>query len=132
MVLIDTSCWTHTLRRKGDPAIRSRVEQLILRQEACWCDVIRLELWHGARDDRDVQMLVDLEAIVPHLAITGAVWDLACDIGLMARRRGLNVPSTDLVIFACGRIHEAALEHRDQHFDLLEKVAGKGRIPRRH
>jgi predicted nucleic acid-binding protein len=131
MVLIDTSCWSQALRRKGDPAIRERVQQLMLNQEACWCDVVRLELWHGIRDAHDVQTLNDLERDLPSLAITGAVWDTACDIAGSARRRGLNVPATDLVIFACARVHDVELEHRDRHFDLLTDLAAKGQVVRR-
>src|SRR5258708_1161227 len=125
MMLIDTSSWTHALRRKGDPNIRQRVQRLMLAAEAAWCDVVRLELWHGARNDDDRDSLWELESEIPALEITRDVWDLACDLGSFARAKGLTVPSTDLIIFACARANRVAIEHNDQHFDHLNALVAR-------
>jgi predicted nucleic acid-binding protein len=131
MVLIDTSSWTHALRRKGDLDIRKRVERLVLAAQAAWCDVIQLELWHGARNDGDRETLRELEAEIPVLGITGEVWDAACNLGSFARSKGLNVPSTDLIIFACAGVNGTLLEHNDRHFDHLSKLLGPSDVPDR-
>lgn len=47
MILINTSCWVHALRRAGNPVIRARVKALMEAGEAAWCPPIRLELWNG-------------------------------------------------------------------------------------
>jgi predicted nucleic acid-binding protein len=125
MVLIDTSSWTHALRRKGDPAVRARVDQLLAAQEAAWCDMVRVELWHGSVSESDRKLLEDLEHELPSLAINDEVWDKACVVGRLARTKGLNVPNTDLVVFSCALVHEVALEHNDRHFvKLYELVTG--------
>ena len=131
MVVIDTSSWTHALRKKGDPGIRKRVEELILAAEAAWCDVVRLELWHGARNAGDRKMMRQLEATIPTLPVTDAVWNFACDLGSFSRDQGLTVPATDLIIFACAHVNGARLEHNDQHYDRLSAMLARSSIPDR-
>ncbi len=51
MKLIDTNCWKQSLRRKGIPEVRSYVAAVLERDEAAWCQLVRLELWRGASDN---------------------------------------------------------------------------------
>lgn len=122
LVLVDTSAWTRALRRTGDPVIRERVQDLLDSGTAAWCEVVRLELWNGVRGDSERQALLLLEASVPVLAITTVVWAEAVRISRQARSTGLNVPTLDLVIFACAKIHNARIEHVDRHYDLLARL----------
>jgi predicted nucleic acid-binding protein len=122
MVLVDTSCWTHSLRRKGDEVIRAKVRVLLEAGEAAWCDVVRLELWNGAANDWDRELLRNLESEVSLLPMRPEVWEYAIVTASRARSSGLNVPATDLMIFACAKIHDVKLEHADRHFVLLENL----------
>src|SRR5437879_6178331 len=122
MVLIDTSCWTHALRRKGDATIRARVHELLVAEQAAWCEMVRLELWHGVANDWDEQLLRALEEQVTSLPITADVWQRAVFIAGHARHRGLTVPVTDLLIFACANVHGVEVQHFDRHFDLLKQL----------
>jgi hypothetical protein len=74
-VLVDTSCWTHALRRKGDEAIRARVRELLAAEQAAWCDMIRPEPWNGAASDK--LLLKDLQVNIQNLPITDDVWQRA-------------------------------------------------------
>jgi predicted nucleic acid-binding protein len=74
LILIDTSSWIHLLRPKGDRATRNRVEQALTDGDACWCPVVRLELWNGAGGDQEKKVLRDLERVLPELPITPQVW----------------------------------------------------------
>ena len=60
-----------------------------------------------------------MEQSLPSLSITGAVWDLACSLGERARTSGLNVPTVDLIVFACAQEYGVGLEHNDRHYALL-------------
>ena len=123
MVLIDTSSWIHMLRTDGDKAVRARVESLLLSGDACWCPVIRLELWNGA-GDRDKKILRDFERVLPELEIHAKVWERAYALAKDARSAGITVPASDILIAACARFHGAALEHADSDFDLLPSDDG--------
>lgn len=122
MILVDTSSWIHMLRPDGDVAVRARVESAIEAGLACWCSMIRLELWNGARGDREKRVLRDLERLLPELAVSDDVWHAANDLARRSRSAGLTVPATDLIIAACARVHGVGLEHADGDFDLLTGV----------
>lgn len=119
MKLVDTSSWVEQLRRGGHPAVRARVEELLLTGEAVWCPIVRLELWNGARGDRERTVLREMEKDVPSLELGPAVWDQAVALAHRARAKGITVPATDLLVAACARHHALALEHHDRHFEQV-------------
>jgi predicted nucleic acid-binding protein len=124
--LIDSSSWIHALRRKGDPAVRQRVRQLLDAKEAAWCQVVRLELWRGAENDWDRELLTYLELHVTTLAISESVWQRSIDLSRNLRSKGHQVPLVDLVVFSCAAVHLVEVEHSDKHFDLLTRLFPKG------
>ena len=122
MLLIDTSSWIHLLRPHGDPQVRARVERALQGGEACWCPIVRLELWNGAGGEREKKVLRDFERLLPELGIDDDVWRGAYELARKARSAGVSIPVTDLLIAACAKRHDAALEHSDPDFDQLEKL----------
>ena len=119
MILIDTSSWIHMLRPSGDPTIRSRVEAALMSGQARWCPPVQLELWNGARGQKERAVLRKLAGAIPELPIDEDVWSTAYDLARRARARGVTVPATDLIIAACAIRFGAALESSDSDFDLL-------------
>ena len=122
MLLIDTSSWIHLLRPSGDPTVCARVERALQGGEACWCPIVRLELWNGAGGEREKRVLRDFERLLPELRIDDDVWRGAYELARRARSGGVSIPATDLLIAACAKRHEADLEHSDSDFDQLEKL----------
>ena len=55
MILIDTSAWVEFLRNTGSP-VCALVDEL-LADEIATCDVIRMEVLAGARDEAHLQSL---------------------------------------------------------------------------
>lgn len=121
-MLIDTSSWIHLLRPDGDPAVRTRVERALQSGAACWCPIVRLELWTGAGGEREKKALRDFERLLPELAIDDGVWLGAYELARKARSGGVSIPAADLLIAACAKRHDADLEHSDSDFTQLEKL----------
>lgn len=121
MILIDTSSWIHLLRPEGDPAVRRRVEAALLSGDACWCPLVQLELWNGARGSREKRVLRDFVEALPNLPIDDEVWRSAYELARRARASGVTAPAADIVIAACARRHGARLESADSDFDALRR-----------
>ncbi len=119
MILVDSSSWIHFLRPNGDPKVRSRVEAALTSGEACWCPLVRLELWNGAAGDRDRKSLRDFEDVLLEIAIDDDVWASAYELARRARSAGVSAPATDILIAACARRHGADLETADSDFERL-------------
>lgn len=122
MVLVDTSSWIHLLRPGGDAGVRSRVEQLLADGEACWCPIVRLELWNGAGGERDRKVLREFETALAELPIGSEVWTASFELARRSRARGITVPAADLLIAACARVHSVAIEAADADFAAIERV----------
>lgn len=122
MVLVDTSSWIHFLRTDGAYEPRDRVRAHLVSGDAAWCPIIRLELWNGARGEREKTILREFEQSLPELTITDRVWQAAYNLAQAARSNGLTLPATDLLIASCAKEHQAGLEHCDSDFDLLNRL----------
>jgi predicted nucleic acid-binding protein len=122
VTLIDTSAWIHSLRPDGDPVASKRVRELLQSGEAAWCSLVRLELWNGARGEREKQVLTEMADSLPNLAMDDTVWAAAFDLARQARIQGHTVPATDLAIIACARRHGVSLEHVDSHLQVLQTL----------
>lgn len=121
--LIDTSSWIHALRQSGDEEVRQRLSRIVSAGEAVWCNAVRLELWNGARGTAEKRRLKDFDDVLPRLEIDDQVWELACSLAKVSRSAGLTIPAIDLLIFACARRHKVHLDHCDDHFIRLVKLA---------
>jgi predicted nucleic acid-binding protein len=119
MVLIDSSCWIHYFRHRGDTQVRDRVIHFLEKGEAAWCPMIRLELWNGVGSEADRRILREHERWVPDLAITDAVWNEACALASQCRRSGKSAPASDVLIAACARHYRVELAYADAHFEFL-------------
>ncbi|MCX6938868.1 MAG: PIN domain-containing protein [Verrucomicrobia bacterium] len=122
MRLVDTSLFIEALREQGQAANRARFHDLLIGGEVCWCPMVRVELWHGARGTLEKRMINDFEQTLPELEITPEVWELACELGRRARAKGLTVPNPDLLIAAVARHHKVPVEAADAHFAELAKL----------
>lgn len=123
MLLVDSSSWIETLRVGGNPRVRDRVAELLLAGHAAWCDIIRVELWHGVRGQREATELARLESVVVSLEIDSEVWEQAVRLARKARAAGLTTPSADLLIVATARRHGVKLDHCDKHLAKLQQIA---------
>ncbi|MFW6312743.1 MAG: PIN domain-containing protein [Spirochaetota bacterium] len=122
MILVDTSSWIEQLRRDGDLEVRTRVEALLVAGEAAWCSLVELELWNGARGDREFTTLRQMAEVLVSLDVDRDVWATANATARSCRERGVTVPATDIIVAACAKRHGVRLEHNDRHFDLIEQT----------
>lgn len=123
-VLVDSSLWVHQLRKSGDSAKRDRVNALLESGEAAWCPAVRLELWRGVTNDTERRTLRRYEALLPDYEISAEVWSRSIHLADRSRASGVTVPLTDLLIFACAKIHGLDVAHDDAHFDALARLDG--------
>lgn len=122
MRLIDSSSWVEALRHDGNRAVKARVEALMRSGEAAWCDLVRIELWNGARGQAERRVLQAFDDAIELLPTTDAVWAKARVLAQRSRAAGLTAPSAGLVIAACAWEHGAGLEHDDRHLTALEAL----------
>jgi len=123
-VLVDTSAWIDALRKDGDAVVREAVHAATAEGEAVLCDVVRLELWNGARGDAERKILRALERDLDVAPTPPEVWDVAIEMAAACRKKGITAPATDLLVAACATHHALRLLHHDEHFDQIARATG--------
>lgn len=79
-------------------------------------------LWAGIGGDAERKWLSEMEQSVETVPTDDSVWAEARRLAQEARRQGLTLPATDLLVAACARVHGLDIQHRDSHFDRLAAV----------
>ena len=118
MILVDTSAWIEFLRDTGSPVCQ-RVDDL-LATEIATCDVVRMEVRAGARDEQHLQQLRRLLARASTLPTEPVDYDAAAALYRTCRQRGHTVRKLiDCLIAAVAIRGNLPVLHRDADFDIL-------------
>ena len=118
MILVDTSAWIEFLRDTGSPVCQ-RVDDL-LATEIATCDVVRMEVLAGGRDEQHLQQLRRLLARASTLAAEPVDYDAAAALYRACRQRGHTVRKLiDCLIAAVAIRGNVPVLHRDADFDVL-------------
>ena len=119
MVLIDTSAWIASFKKAGNDELKEFMRQAILSGLTVTSPVIILELLQGCRSvgERDA-LKIKLESL-DILSITFPVWEQAYELGFSLRRKGLTIPTVDLIITALAIENKSLLLHHDEHYEMI-------------
>ena len=118
MILVDTSAWIEFLRDTGSP-ICQRVDDL-LATEIATCDVVRMEVLAGARDEQHLRQLRRLLARASTLPTEPVDYDAAAALYRTCRQQGHTVRKLiDCLIAAVAIRGNVTILHMDVDFDIL-------------
>ena len=121
MSLIDTSAWIEYLLKTGS---RTNVEvRRTLNIDAQICDVIRMEILAGARDQQHVTQLEKLLARATTIQTEHVDYDNAAAIYRACRKLGVTVRAQiDCLIAAIAIRTNTKIIHHDSDFDAIAQV----------
>jgi predicted nucleic acid-binding protein len=129
LVFIDTSSWI--LAFKGvDKKLSFLVDYLLKENRVATSGIVILELSYGVKSQREFRELKEEMKSLVYLEASENVWDKAYSTAFHARKRGITVPSTDILISALAAENDCTLLHSDKHFDILSRE-GLGLAPER-
>ena len=119
MILIDTSAWISSFKKAGNVELKEFMRQTIVSGLAVTSPVIILELLQGCRSvgERD-DLRTKLESL-DILPIAQGVWEQAYELGFSLRRKGVTIPTVDLIIAALAIENKTLLLHHDDHFEMI-------------
>ena len=119
MILVDTSAWIASFKKAGNHDLKEFIRQSVVSGQAVTSPIIILELLQGCRsvEERD-SLRIKLESL-DILPITPVVWEQAYELGFSLRRKGLTIPTVDLIIAALAIENKSLLLHHDGHFEMI-------------
>ena len=121
MTLIDTSAWIEFLRDTGSPVCK-RVDRL-LESRIATCDLVRMEILAGARDEEHLQQLRRLLARATLLTTESIDYDTAASLYRSCRSHGKAVRKLiDCLIAAVALRANVPVLHIDRDFAAIAAV----------
>ena len=118
-ILVDTSAWILSFKKAGDPRLKDFLRQAVIAGTVSTCSLIILELLQGCRTEEERDSLKAKLESLDFLPFTAPVWEQAYELGFTLRRKGLTIPTTDLIIAALSLKNKSLLLHQDQHFEKI-------------
>jgi predicted nucleic acid-binding protein len=122
MILVDSSALIEYYRPSGLPPVRAAVTEVIDADLAVVNGIVRVEVLAFASPwQTSYSKLVSDFSAFRWLNLREPEFDLACDLGQTLRKKGITIPSTDLIIAASAVLSGATIYHTDSHFDDLAR-----------
>lgn len=118
-VLVDTSAWILSFKKGGNLKLKEFLKKTVRAGLAATSPIIILELIQGCRTKEEQDALrVRLESL-DVFSITKSIWERAYELAFSLRRKGLTVPTVDLIIAAIAIENNLLLLHQDRHFEMI-------------
>jgi len=119
MILIDTSAWIASFKKVGSQELKEFMRQAVVFGHAVTSPVIILELLQGCRSVGERDALRTKFESLDILPVTQGVWEQSYELGFSLRRKGLTIPSVDLIIAALAIENKTLLLHHDDRFEMI-------------
>jgi hypothetical protein len=123
-ILIDTSAWIVSFKKAGNESLKQKVVEALASLSAATTPVIVLELLQGCRDKKEYEAMKSRMEALEMLPVNEAVWEAAYRAGYDLRRKGITVPTIDILILSIAKIYDCSVLHHDKHFKLVAKHLG--------
>lgn len=116
-VIVDTSVFIEFF--KGSSEIAKEVLNLLQRTRVLTTGIILAELLQGIKNPKEEERLTELLTGIKMLEIDNSLWVKAGKLSSSLRRRGINIPLTDIAIAVLAIEKDITLFTLDNHFTKI-------------
>lgn len=119
LVLVDTSAWILSFRKTGADELKAFLREAIDGRRVVTAPLIILELLQGCKTEKELENLKARLEALEFCPLDGLDWNGAYNLGYSLRRRGLTIPTLDILIAFLAAEKGFTLLHHDHHFKLI-------------
>jgi len=120
-VLVDTSVWIQYFNKLNSKPGKS-VEGLLREGRVVGTGIVLTELLQGAKIEEEFNAILESMAALPFLETTQNTWIKAGRISYTLRRKGITIPTTDLIIASLALKHDCLIFTLDPHFEKIPDI----------
>lgn len=123
-VLVDTSAWIASFREKGNDKLKDLLRSALELDRVVTTNIVVLELLQGCKTRKEYDALKERLDILPLFVLDEKAWVFACEAGYGLRRKGITVPTVDILICSIAKSHGLKVLHHDDHMKSLSRELG--------
>lgn len=120
-VLVDTSVWIQYFNKLDSKPGKS-VEGLLREGRVVGTGIVLTELLQGAKIEKEFNAILESMAGLPFLETTQNTWIKAGRISYTLRRKGITIPTTDLIITSLALEYDCLIFTLDPHFEKIPDI----------
>jgi tRNA(fMet)-specific endonuclease VapC len=120
-ILVDTSIWIEFFN-KDHSVPGDTLEQILLEGRALTTGIVLTELLQGARVEHEFEAIKETLSALPFLEPSLTTWIGAGRISFSLRRKGITLPTTDLIIGSLALENQCSVFTLDPHFQKIPNL----------
>ena len=121
LVIVDTSAWICAFSRRGCKEIKNKLITYLDKNRVAITGIIVLELLQGTKNEKEYQSLLRKFEGLHYLPTEEFYWLKASRLALSLYRKGIEIPSTDILIATIAIENDWAILHKDAHFEVISQ-----------
>lgn len=123
-VLVDTSAWIASFREAGNPKLKEHLRETLDLDRVVTTNIVILELLQGCKTKREYDALKARLDVLPLYELNDKAWTIAYEAGYSLRRKGITVPTVDILICSIAREQSLSVLHHDEHIKAVSREMG--------
>lgn len=120
--LVDTSIWIESFKRNGDINIQQWMKKALLEERVVITPIIKVEILSGAISEKQFFELKEELDSLTILDNKTELWEKTAYLNFTLRRKGFNIPLTDVLISTWALIYDCVLVHQDRHYEMIKEI----------
>lgn len=119
-ILVDTSIWLDFFKLK--PEAGKKLENLLIGNSVITCGIVMFELLQGIRYEKEKTIILKSLSILPYIEMTDKLWQASAELSSSLKKKGYNLPLSDILIAAIAIEHNLSVFTLDKHFKQIPGV----------
>ena len=120
-ILVDTSAWIDYFN-KPDSKTGKTVEHILRNRRALLAGIVLTEILQGAKIKTEFDAILESMLALPFLEASLTTWIEAGRISFSLRKKGITIPTTDLIIASLALENNCSILTLDPHFQKIPGV----------
>ena len=119
-ILADTTVWIEFFRTRSKTG--DILESLIKEGSVWLCGTVLFEILQGVRTEEEKSNVLEMLSDLPYVEMSQSLWQMASEISVSIRKKGLNLPLSDILIAAVAIRNNFSVFTLDKHFEQIPRV----------
>ena len=92
-------------------------------ENSVWiCGVVMFEVLHGIKSEGEKNKILGVLASLPYVEMTIKLWQRAADLSNLLKKKGVNLPLSDIFIAAIATENDLSIYTLDNHFKQISNL----------
>jgi predicted nucleic acid-binding protein len=119
-ILADTSVWIEFFKPRSE--IGNKLESLLKKPSIWICGIVLFELVQGVKSAAEKATILETMSGLPFAEMSKSLWQKAGELSSSVKRKGLNLPLSDILVAALAIEYNLKIFTLDKHFEKIPEV----------